>query len=112
VSLSPAIGIPATINKLSFKHHVLCIIIAIAPASNLQTKQNRCFEIKNLNRAVLIFSPNYLANSSLWLCVILFAPFRFQFFKDGLLLKIQKFKTPRFFHPHFYRNDSAVNISI
>jgi len=87
--------------KVSFKPYVLCIITALAPASNFQTEQNMRFEIKHMNGAVFIFSLNYLANSDLWLCVILFATFQFQFFKDGLLLKLQKFETSRFFSSQF-----------
>ena len=70
--------------KISFKLYVLIIITVTAPASEFQTKQNRCCEIEHMNIAVSIFSPNYLANSGLWLCVILFVTFQFQFFKDGL----------------------------
>ena len=47
VLLALAIGTPVTINKLFFKHYVLCIITAIAPANDFKTKQSRYFEIKH-----------------------------------------------------------------
>jgi hypothetical protein len=112
VSLSPTIGIPVTINKFSFKPYVLRIITAIAPPCNFETKQNMCFGITHLNRAVFYIFTKLLGQ--FWLVavsVILFATFQFQFFKDGLLIKMQTSEISRSFHPHFYRNDSAVNIS-